>query len=168
MSQQTIAQISTATTSRQDLRTKLNTELDAVNDNFDELYPAVALCALKLKPESVAGSSRELTLAELTNTTLTNNLQNASANVALTVAAPIVAGMEWDMIIAVTLDSTKYWKLTLPVGASFLFNGTMGSNGGSVTFTAPARGTTATCKAITIGTGVVVIIESAATTITVA
>jgi len=165
MAQQTIATMEDAANSRQELRLETNAELVKIEANFGELY---TLSATKLKPEVAAGTTQELPLASLNRTTLTNNLQVASVNVALTVAAPIVAGMEWDMAIAVTLNTGVYWRLTLPLGASFLFEGTMGTNGGSATFTAPARGTTARCKAITIATGVVVIIESAATTITVA
>lgn len=166
MAKQTIATIAAPATLGA-FRTAVNGENAKGESNFVELYAADALLSPKFHIETVAGSTQQITLAQLSRAYLTNNLQTVSANAAITLAAPVVAGMEWDMLVAVTLDAGVTWSLTLPTGASFLYEGTMGSNGGTATFTAPARGTTANFKVLTIGTGVVVIVESNASTLTV-
>jgi len=68
MAQKTVAQLGVATTSRLDLRTKLNVELDNTSDNFDELYANSQLAALTA-PVLIGSGANRLSVA--TDGTLT-------------------------------------------------------------------------------------------------
>lgn len=117
-----------------------------------------------LRTEVDASTSKELSVAQLSGTIVGNDGQTVSADVAITTAT-LVAGLKWDVIIGETLDSGKYWQITVPVGSSILFNNTMGTSGGKCRFTTPVMGNHAKFTTFTINGGVVVLCESTDTTI---
>jgi len=111
-----------------------------------------------------ASTSKELSVANLSRTVVTNDGQVVSADVAITTAT-LVSGLTWKVIIGETLDSTHYWQLTVPVGSSILFNGVMGSSGGKCRFTTPVLGDHASFTTFTNNGAVIVLCESSATSI---
>jgi len=122
--------------------------------------------AEKLRPEIVAATAKEFTLAELSGAFITNEGQVAATSIAHTSVA-LVAGLEWSVLITETLNPGVYWQYTVPLGHSILYNGEMGTNNGSIRFTAPFMGDIAHFKTITINGGVIVVCESSAMTLTV-
>jgi hypothetical protein len=159
MAQTAIAQIGVPATNDA-FRTAVDAQLANTQANFTELYGG-------LKKEVVAATAKAFTIAELSNSLVTNEGQVVSTNVTHTVGAALVAGMSWEVIITETLNAGVYWQLTVPLGHSILYNGTMGTNNGYVRFTQPTAGTIARFRTITMNGGVVVVCESDATTVTV-
>lgn len=123
--------------------------------------------AEKLRTEVVAATTKEFTLAELSGTFITNEGQDPATDVANTVGATLVAGLEWTVCITETMNSGVYWQMSVPLGHSILYNGVMGTNNGYVRFTTGVMGNIAHFKTITINGGVIVVCESSATTLTV-
>lgn len=111
-----------------------------------------------------ASTSKELSVANLSRTIVTNDGQVVSADVAITTAT-LVSGLTWKVIMGETLDSTHYWQLTVPVGSSIMYNGVMGASGGKCRFTTPVFGDHASFTTFTNNGAVIVLCESSATSI---
>jgi hypothetical protein len=151
-------------------------EQPKLQDNFTELYDDMPTTierdgwngkAEVLRTEVVAATATNFTLAQLSGTFITNEGQNPANNIANTVAAALVAGLEFTVVITESMNSGVYWQLTVPVGHSILYNGTIGTNGGRARFTQGVVGDFAHFKAITINGSVILLCESSATTLTV-
>jgi hypothetical protein len=111
-------------------------------------------------------TGKEFSLSEMTRTIINNDGQNPDNDIAQTTVA-LVAGLEFDIVIAEAINSTHYWQITFPSGTSVLYGNTMGSSGGHIRFTAAAMGDRCHCKTMTINTGVIILCESSATSISV-
>lgn len=120
--------------------------------------------AEKLRTEVVVPTNHEFTQDELSRTVITNEGQNPANDIANTITT-LVAGLDFDIIITETINSTHYWQMAVPVGTSILLNGVMGTNGGKIRFTAASMGASCRCRTVTINGGVVLVCESAAASI---